>query len=366
MRRNREVMLAVGGSLLIGCPTVDSNVGWFGTGDGGVPIDEGSGAVGSADGVDGSGGGGTRGDAAGTDAGDDPADDDGGIKLDVWVPDGGPGCPDGDCSGCNAVDLLFVIDNSVSMGEHQVALSQAFPTFAGAIVDALPPNTSLHVGVTSTTMGHSNGGSTNNCIATGDGGQPAEAFYTTPDVSNNGVNGAQGRLYEAAGQPYFEINTGAGPMELEALATWFSEAANIGESGSQVEMSAAAAGWAADPANDATNAGFLRDEGAVLVVFFIQDEPDQTPMSAAADLVSKIEAAKAGCGGMDCVVGGGFVNQNCLPQVPLGVLFDSFGAPPVVESLPLFGSDPEIFVPVLGDTLAQVIAQTCEQIPPAG
>lgn len=364
MRRSREMVVMVGTLMLAGCPTVDSNVGIFGTGGVGLGPDE-EAETGSTAGAEGSRDTGSGGATAGDVTGDDP-DDGGGIKLDVLVPDGGPGCIEGDCDGCNAVDLLFVIDNSVSMSDHQSALAQAFPDFADAIVEALPPGTSLHVGVTSTTMGHSNGGSTSNCTATGDGGQPADAFYITPDMNNTGANGAQGRLYEAAGQPYFEIDTDAAPAQLDALSAWFSAAANIGESGSQVEMSAAGAGWAADPANDATNAGFIRDEGAVLVVFFIQDEPDQTPVSAGAELVAKIEAAKAGCGGMDCVVGGGFVNQACLPEVPLGVLFDSFGAPPIVEELPFFGGDPSIFVPVLSDTLAQVIAQTCEQIPPAG
>jgi hypothetical protein len=286
----------------------------------------------------------------------------------VGAPDtDGLPCPDGNCESCSAVDLLFVIDNSVSMNDYQVALGQAFPTFAEAIIDALPPGTSLHVGVTSTTMGNSNSGSTMNCTATGDNGQPASAFYITPDVTDTGENGAQGRLYVAQGQPYFEFSTDAPQGEVDALASWFAAASHIGESGSQVEMSAAGAAWATDPANDATNAGFIRDEGAVLVIFFIQDEPDQTPASEAQDLVDRISAAKAGCGGMDCVVGGGFVNQSCLPQVPLGTLFDSMGAAPAVSTLPNEDNvSPQTFEPLLEDTLAQVIAQKCDEIPPAG
>ena len=287
------------------------------------------------------------------------------IKLDVGAPDGGDGtCPDGEvCTGCNAVDLLFVIDDSVSMNQHQVALGEAFPSFADAIVDTLPPGTSLHVGVTGTTMGYSSSGSTNNCVATGDGDLPASAFYVTPDVTDTGVNGAQGRLFQAEGQFYFDLDTDAGQAEVDALSSWFAAAANIGESGSQVEMSTAGAGWAADPANAASNAGFIRDEGAVLVIFFIQDEGDQTPGSEAMDLIDKLAAAKAGCGGMECVVGGGFVNDFCLDQTPLGVLFDNFGMEPVVDTLPFGGGDPSVFEPVLVDTLAQVIAQTCELIP---
>lgn len=347
-------------ALATSCADENRSVGLFDEG-----TDSNSGGVSatgsSADSADASSG-------AGSDDGEGSASDTSGLKLDVGAPDtDGLPCPDGNCESCSAVDLLFVIDNSVSMSDYQVALGQAFPTFAEAIVDALPPGTSLHVGVTSTTMGHSNSGSTMNCTATGDNMQPAAAFYTTPDVMDTGTNGAQGRLYTALGQPYFDIGTDATPDEIAELEAWFTEAAQIGESGSQVEMSAAGAGWATDPANDATNTGFIRDEGAVLVIFFIQDEPDQTPPEEAQDLVDRIAAAKQGCGGMQCVVGGGFVDQNCLPQVALGTLFDAFGADPVISTLPPENSvSPQTFEPVLEDTLAQVIAQKCDEIPPAG
>jgi len=254
------------------------------------------------------------------------------------------------------------------MNDYQVALGQAFPTFAEAIVDVLPPGTNLHVGVTSTEMKYSSSGATNNCTATGDDNQPASAFYVTPDQENTGVNGAQGRLYEAGGMFYFDIDTDAPPAEIQGLSDWFALASHIGDSGSQVEMSSAPAGWAFHQANDATNAGFMRDEGAVLVLFWLQDEPDQTPGTATQEIIDIIAEAKEGCGGMDCVVGGGYVNEYCLDQVPLGSLFDAFGADPIIETLPPENSlTPDSFTPVLRDTLAQVIAQKCEEIdPPQG
>jgi hypothetical protein len=200
-----------------------------------------------------------------------------------------------------------------------------------------------------------------NCTATGDEMQPVEAFYTTPDVDDTGVDGAQGRLFIVDDRAYFEASTSDPP---DALAAWFSSAAVIGEDGSQVEMSGAAAGWATDPANAATNGGFIRDSGAVLVLFFIQDEPDQTPVDAASELVDKIAAAKEACGGFQCVVAGGFVQTSCLPENPLGAILDAVGDP-VVEQLPFFSDDATaaLFEQVLRDTLAQVIVQTCEQIP---
>jgi hypothetical protein len=223
------------------------------------------------------------------------------------------------------------------------------------------------VGVTSTEMGHSNSGTTSNCDATGDNGLPVASFYETPDVSNNGINGAQGRLYQADGRYYYDINTDASAAELDDLKTWFAAASHIGENGSQIEMSAAPAGWAFDPANASTNAGFLRDAGSVLVLFFVQDEPDQTPDDVASDIIAKIAAAKATCGGFNCVVGGGFVRESCLPQVPLGQLIDSMSNEAILDTLPDEDDvTPAHFESLLRDTLADVIGQTCAMIPPEG
>ena len=195
-------------------------------------------------------------------AGDDDDDSGGEIKLDVGAGDGtgDPECVDGQCrdSGCVAVDLLFIIDNSASMQPYQTALAQAFPTFADTIVSALPPGVNIHVGVTSTEMGFSTSGNNTisylgneatSCEATGDGGAPAASFYQTPDVAPSNTNGAQGRLYQVGGVPYFDLDTDASAATIDDLQTWFSSAAQIGEFGSQVEMSAAAAAWATDPVN---------------------------------------------------------------------------------------------------------------------
>jgi hypothetical protein len=313
------------------------------------------------------------------------AESDGGPKLDVAAGDiPGPCVGKGCNEGCSAVDLVFVIDNSVSMGDYQAALGLAFPAFASTLDSALPAGTSLHVGVTSTEMGYSGSGNTtiNNgeCTFLGDGGQPSDAFYITPDVTDTGRNGAQGRLYQPpnGGPTYFEYVTGGNPAE---LAAWFTSAAAVGTNGSNIEMSTAPAGWVADPANAATNAGFIRDEGAVLVVFFMQDEPDQTPLvidgqPGGMAMLDKLVAAKAGCGGIDCIIAGGFLNeQACAAQgnLPLDDFLAGVGETPVVEPLPdedLAEDDPQAAADqmntALSGTLAEIIAQTCEQIPPAG
>jgi hypothetical protein len=313
----------------------------------------------------------------GTGAGAETSDGDG-PRLDVGpAGDTTGGCEGPECeqTGCTAVDLLFVIDNSGSMQPYQAALAEAFPTFARAILEGLEPGVNLHVGVTSTEMGYSSSGQNFtqyvngqavSCTATGDGDAHSDTFYQTPDVSPTATNGAQGRLYVAGGMPYFDLDTDAPEAQIVALETWFSAAAQIGEFGSNVEMSAAAAAWATHPANAASNAGFLRDEGAVLVLFFVQDEHDQTPTSEAATVASMIADAKQGCGGFDCVVGGGFVNEDCLSLTPLGGLFDLFSGDQVVtETLPDAAAvTPEIFESALRDTLAQVIIDACDKIEP--
>ena len=327
------------------------------------------------------------GSATGSGGADESGEDDEGPSgplLDVAATDIGGGCAGEGCNaGCTSVDLVFVIDNSGSMGGYQAALGLAFPAFAETLDTALPPGTNLHVGVTSTEMGYSSGGSTSisngTCNFTGDDGMPNDAFYVTPDVMDSGRNGAQGRLYDpGGGQTYFEYTTGTGGAQLDALESWFSSAANIGTGGSNIEMSGAPAGWVADASNDATNAGFIRDEGSVLVVFFMQDEPDQTPTQVAGQptgalMLDKLIAAKAGCGGIDCIIAGGFLNANACSatgNLPLDDILEGVGEAPIVQPLPNDNLAPQVAADemnvVLSGTLAEVIAQTCDEIPPAG
>lgn len=342
-------------------------------------------SLGSAEGIESTAGDGDgdNGDGDG-DPGDgdaDPGDGDGdggtGPKLDTLPPD--TGVDDGiEESGCSFVDLLFVIDNSVSMGGYQDALGQAFPGFANTLISVLPAGVNVHVGVTSSEMGYAASGSTmisnGVCTFVGDG-MPGENFYITPDQQNTNKNGAQGRLFDpGGGQNYFEINTDD-LGQLAALETWFSNAAAIGTGGSNIEMTLAPAGWAFDPANNASNEGFLRDEGAVLVVFFMTDEPDQTPtmiegQSGGQFILDMVAGAKAGCGGLDCVIGGGFLLASACQDQPLddflaGLPEAAQVAPLPDEDLPPAQAAAEMNA-LLADTLAEVIATKCDEIPPVG
>jgi hypothetical protein len=70
---------------------------------------------------------------------------------------GTPGCA-GD-SNCNMIDLLFVVDNSGTMGEEQVNLSANFPLLIDKLQaltdkDGLPLNPDVNIMVTTTDLGH--------------------------------------------------------------------------------------------------------------------------------------------------------------------------------------------------------------------
>ena len=94
-----------------------------------------------------------------TSATGDTSTDDGGPKLDLPVEEtgGSSGCQtDGDCF---AIDLLFVIDNSGTMGEEQLNLAQNFPLLIQqlqALTDAAgqPVYPSVNVMVTTSDFGH--------------------------------------------------------------------------------------------------------------------------------------------------------------------------------------------------------------------
>jgi hypothetical protein len=277
-------------------------------------------------------------------------------------------------SGCNAIDLLFVIDNSASMNTYQMALSDAFPSFIDALWDALPPDTSVHVGVTTTDFGSPGcSGATEGTVACQSTASAAEItmHYDTPENAPSEINGAQGRLFEWAGEHYFEASTND---DNAALATWFSGAATAaGENGCTFEMPVAAAGWAFTSPNvgevNSTNDGFLRNEGTVLLIFFLTDEPDKSPESVGIHR-DRVLAAKQGCGGDMpddiCVVTAGFI-PSCTIDVnqKLWQMMIAFGEG---EDAVHWGeiTDTTSYEDLVGTVLASTVAEVCQDIPPVG
>lgn len=266
--------------------------------------------------------------------------------------------------GCDAVDLLFVIDNSASMGTYQQALADAFPTFIDQVFATLPTGVSVHIGVTTTdfwcTPESCECAESTLACQTDASLAEVEAHYAPPTSGDNGTNGGQGRLYVYDGLPFFETSTDDDPA---AVTAWFSGAATgAGEQGCSFEMPVAAAGYVAHPSNEATNAGFIRDEGAVLLVFFLTDEPDKSPEPTATYLESFL-AAKAECGGADCVISGGLI-PSCVSEInqKSWQFLEGVSNEPVWSDI----TDVNAYPSVVGDALSVAVTDLCETIVPAG
>jgi hypothetical protein len=343
------------------CESKDSEMGLFDEGDG---SGDGGGGDGADDGGD-DGGGDGGGDGTGGDDGGDGGDD-GGIKYDVDPGDtGGPG----EEEGCDFVDILFLIDNSASMTSYQNGLIAAFPTFAGAMIENLPPDTDLHVGVTTSSFcdfGTNPSHSESNCVEQ-ETLPVMQSSYVTPDQGTVPTPGFQGRLRPHGGITYFEGNTGDA-ASMTALQDWFANAAAVGSMGCNFEFNASGVAYVFHEANAAANDGFLRDEGAALMIFILSDEADQSyDVDDAQYLHDLVVNAKAGCGGEMCIVTGGLLSPWCTPDQSASFDFlSSFGEEPVWGSIGQPMGPPPDYKETVGEALAQVLAQTCDEIPPVG
>lgn len=159
------------------------------------------------------------------------------------------------------LDLLFVIDNSGSMGQEQKSLTENFPAFINVLksIDGGLPD--VHIGVVTSDMGSHIAASGN-----GDNGVLRTGGVTTTDNK---------RYLASAPKP---DNSGTRDENFTGdIATVFTQMANAGTQGSGFEQHLAAARKALDPATT-ENAGFLRED-AFLAIIIIADEDDcsQTP-----------------------------------------------------------------------------------------
>ena len=269
--------------------------------------------------------------------------------------------------GCGAVDILFVIDNSKSMGEYQMALAAAFPQFVDAMYDNLPAEISLHVGITTTDLTCENAGDPccpDACPLGNTGCQVGstpeeieqlEGFYDPPGKFNNGTNGGQGRLFEHDGQAFFVTTTSDDPGPLKA---WFTGAAvAAGEQGSSLEMPIAAAAFVTDPINETINKGFIRDTDAILLIVFLTNDPDASlePLAKYEDMVL---AAKQGC--PECVLTAGLLDACVVEDNQrLWRFMRAFGDEPIWRDI----TAKDKYAEVVGAALASTLVEACENIP---
>jgi hypothetical protein len=288
------------------------------------------------------------------DVGDETSDEE---RLDLGGADTGSEVRD----GCNYVDVLFVIDNSGSMCLAQEGLAAVLPDLVDAMFDALPADTDVHVGLTTTTFAVGGQHLESMCWAHETDAE-VDDYYVAPSDPNDG-NGYQGRLYEHDGRKFFAGNTST-DSDRDDLRAWFPAAATaIGCSGGAFEFAAGAAGFALSDANAATNAGFVRDEGGVLVVFVLSDGIDLTPDDSLDIHRDAVLAAKAGCGS-ECIVTAGLLNAHCVPESDPMVwrFLDSFDRPTIWGDI----KDPAGYAAVVETAMGSAIVETCEEIPPAG
>lgn len=163
--------------------------------------------------------------------------------------------PPGPEAGCDAVDFLFVVDNSATMALQQENLISNFPAFIGGIQSTLRDVDSYHVGIITTDAYAPN---TDACADIG-----GLVVQTGGRDSSQSTCGP----YVAGGNFITEDD------DLEAA---FSCAARVGTEGDPNERPMTAVREALSIAMSvpgACNEGFLRED-ALLVVVVISDEAD--------------------------------------------------------------------------------------------
>jgi hypothetical protein len=167
------------------------------------------------------------------------------------------------------VDILFMVDNSLSMKPFQAQLVSGFSSLMTAL-EGLPGGTpDLHIGVVSSDMGAGmyDVDSVPGCRRGGDGGN----LWATPSASCQGLS---------LPQPFLTVHTDPTTQRLvtnygaRPLAEAFGCIAMVGDSGCGFEQPFSSVRHALDPAlAPAGNAGFLRPD-ALLAVVLVTNEDD--------------------------------------------------------------------------------------------
>lgn len=226
---------------------------------------------------------------------------DGGTGGDLLATSGAGGSTDG---GCQKVDFLFIIDNSVSMEAEQAALIQSFPGFISSIQTTLSAKSDYHILVADTddwgrcTESNCQTGAMSAdelCVAAADG----YACKTPPGMCDQiigaGVlhpmgSGASNQPCPVDGGHRYLLGTESD------LGGTFACMAQVGLAGHPDErpMDSLVAAMSGDLNGAAgCNAGFLRDD-AILVVTFITDDSNYEDSGTPQDWYQAVLAAKGG------------------------------------------------------------------------
>jgi hypothetical protein len=235
-----------------------------------------------------------------------PADADDGVGTQPDDVDGdllGDGSTNAQQSGCQKVDFLFVVDNSVSMKDQQAALIASFPGFISTIQNTLSATSDYHIMVADTddegrcTQANCQSGAMSAdtlCDAAGsyacttsfdscDNTIGAGVLHPAGDgASNAPCSFAGGNRYIVEGDP--------------DIAGAFACAAQVGLAGHPSERPMDSMVAALSPALNGAggcNQGFLRKD-AILVITFISDDPNYEDSGDAQQWYDAVVAAKNG------------------------------------------------------------------------
>ncbi|MFV8754482.1 hypothetical protein ACNOYE_28370 [Nannocystaceae bacterium ST9] len=340
------------GLLLLGCSGDDSR-------EGDTSI------FGDDDGIDGEG-------SSSTTSGDADSFDGETGKLDMMVEDTSVTAEGGDEQGCAAIDFLFVIDNSGSMGDNQQALIASFPGFIQKIQETVTDATSYQIMVVDTDsywndctvecaffplmcqFGDVNAcdGAPSVCDETLGGGV---TFPVGSDASNQYCELTGGQRYITEQEPF------------AALPQKFTCIASVGTDGDSDEKPLQALTAAVSPelqGPGGCNTGFLRDD-AVLVLTIITDEEDGS-LGTPNGLYQNIVAQKGGH--PENVVVLGLINDGELPGAICPV---EAVAPRIVEFMSYFpnsmrGSICDLNYAPVFEQAVDLINTTCEEYVPIG
>ncbi|MBW2260773.1 MAG: hypothetical protein JRG91_02285 [Deltaproteobacteria bacterium] len=166
------------------------------------------------------------------------------------------------------VDILVVIDNSMSMAEEQANLAHSFPNLLGKLID--PPRdpdsgrqlhapvTDIHIGVVSTDMG-TGGYSVETCSDPIDGDDGI--LLHTPNPSIAGCDASYPTYLSSESEEH-----------IDRMATDFGCIATLGIDGCGFEQQLKAGKKALVDHRDGANAGFLRPDSLVIVLYLTDEE----------------------------------------------------------------------------------------------
>ncbi len=195
----------------------------------------------------------------------------------------------------SGVDILVVVDNSLSMEEEQASLTSSFPLLIQSLLDPQDldgdtrpdhvPVDDLHIGVVSTDMG-TGGYPIASCPdpIDGDNGE----LQHTPNPSIAGCETAYPTYLS-----YEEEEPDVPAIDL--MSTGFGCTATLGNDGCGWEQPLKAAAKALIDHRDGVNAGFLRPD-SILTILFVTDEED---CSVAPGSEGIFDASDASLGHMD-------------------------------------------------------------------